>query len=401
MRILHLSTSTSGGAGLAAFRSVKALNTLGVSTDLLSRERLIVDGTEQVCAGSTLTKMKSATVTLLQRQIVQNSEELITTLGIDLFKKKSIPFTLLNEYDVVHLHACYNFFKYDKLLSYFPDKPLVITLHDERLITGGCHYTIGCTEYLSDCSGCPKVHKIAKNWVTREKSKINLAIGRHNLDKLHLVTPSEWLGERVSSVRSFSRVSLSIVRNCVPDFYFRDLKYYRKSSNRKRIGIAASDLQGPYKGFEFFTRSMKEMSNGSNQEIEIVLISNAPHRPTLDWKGAIQFINPKSEMAYLDALDSLDVLCVPSLIDNSPNVTIEALSRGVVVVSSDAGGAGEFPSKVGLKTFIHNDIESFCVAMRDGISVGRLSSAQIVRIQELISGNRHAKSLREIYRSLI
>ena len=58
----------------------------------------------------------------------------------------------LNAWDVLHLHNINGVLSLTELASRFPTKRMVWTLHDMNPMTGTCHYSLGCTEYLSDCS---------------------------------------------------------------------------------------------------------------------------------------------------------------------------------------------------------------------------------------------------------
>ena len=63
-----------------------------------------------------------------------------------------------------------------KLIDKLGDMPIVITLHDQRLLTGGCHYTTTCQGFMSDCSNCPKVSPLGKKIVKHTKVSMNNSI---------------------------------------------------------------------------------------------------------------------------------------------------------------------------------------------------------------------------------
>lgn len=59
------------------------------------------------------------------------------------------------------------------------------------------------------------------------------------------------------------------------------------------------------------------------------------------WRDRFRFEPPRPRAGLLPALREATVCCFPSLWENSPNLCLEAMSEGAVVVGSDAGGMGE------------------------------------------------------------
>jgi glycosyltransferase involved in cell wall biosynthesis len=89
------------------------------------------------------------------------------------------------------------------------------------------------------------------------------------------------------------------------------------------------------------------------------------------------------------------------MIDNSPNVVLEALARNVVVAASDSGGTGEIPQKLGLKTFRFGDVRNFVSVLSQCLANPRLTKSQSNHLESLISETTHATQLIKIYESII
>ena len=63
--------------------------------------------------------------------------------------------------DIVNIHWVSNFFSLDNLLRvHNKGKPTVITMHDENLYTGGCHYRNNCQGYKERCKNCIQMPEI-------------------------------------------------------------------------------------------------------------------------------------------------------------------------------------------------------------------------------------------------
>jgi glycosyltransferase involved in cell wall biosynthesis len=401
MRVIHLSTTVSGGAGRAALRSVDALNFSGVEAILFSR----VESREILSKKDKFSELKvsrlSSTSTILQRFLVQNSDELITTCSIDMIQKSREIRDFIEEFDVIHLHASYNFFSPEKLLAWFRNKPIAITLHDQRLLTGGCHYSTYCKGLYSNCTSCPKVRALARSRVEQSKMAMKIAITNSNKQKLHLVAPSQWMKSQIELVPEYTEVSSSVVYNCIPNSFFTDSLRFGNEKESLRVGIVATDLSSPYKGFDFFLRGILNFIRLRGISIEVVLVTNGTTQ-TIKRKGLeIKTVCPKDDSDYLSTLDSLDVVCVPSTIDNSPNVITEALARGVMVVASNSGGTGEIPDILGISTFTYGDIDDFCKVLAKSINHRRITNGQHQLLRTVVSEESHALDLQTIYKSMI
>ena len=81
MKVAHLATSAKGGAGSAAFRMDRALKSIGVDSNFYvplrrSKSEEIFD-----LRITKLDAKKSSAVTFLQRELLQKTSELITTVS--------------------------------------------------------------------------------------------------------------------------------------------------------------------------------------------------------------------------------------------------------------------------------------------------------------------------------
>jgi glycosyltransferase involved in cell wall biosynthesis len=401
MRVLHLSTTTSGGAGRAAVRSVDALKLLGIDAKLLSRD----DAKEQLSEISKYRSIKfsakSSTTTILQRLLLQNSNELITTLSTDLFQESQEILESIQDFNIIHLHASYNFFNPMTLMDKLGEIPIVMTLHDERLITGGCHYTTTCQGFMSNCSNCPKVSLLGKKLVKHTKVSMNNSIKSSGNRRIHLITPSNWLQNQIIGISEFAKVPNAQIYNCIPDSFFTESLIGHAQEQEFRVGMIATDIFSPYKGFEFFMKGISYLKKYYGMKLKVVLVTNKKMRNYLNSDVDVELAFPKDNEGYLQILDSLSVACVPSSSDNSPNVIAETLARGVVVVASNSGGAGEIPSALGLQTFKYGDLESFCESMILGLTRNRLTLEQQSSLKNMVSEETHAKKLLKIYKSMI
>ena len=401
MKVIHLSTTISGGAGRAAVRSVQALNSIGIESTLLSRN----EARDNLSGKSNFQKIVmsgiSSAITIGQKALIQNSEELITAFSFDIFRNREVLKEFVRDFDVVHLHAAYNFFTPAKVINWLRDIPLAITLHDQRLLTGGCHYATHCLGIVSNCSNCPKVKKIARKTVEYRKKEIGLSMIQSNRRKLHLIAPSKWMQNEINNSPGSREISSSVVYNCVPNSFFIGSNIEVLHEKFPQVGIIATDFSSPYKGIEFFLEGMSFFSKKYGIDVEVVVITSDIRKKIVSSEVALTVVSPKDDGDYLKILDNLSVVCVPSSIDNSPNVITEALARRIMVLASTAGGTGEIPNKIGINTFQYGNLGDFADNLAIALTQKRTTEEQDVSLRELVSETVHASKLKNIYESMI
>ena len=148
--------------------------------------------------------------------------------------------------DIIHLHVLHHgYTDYNMLFKYLAKVqiPVVYTMHDMWAFTGGCyHYTMeDCNEFSVSCENCP-----AKNFqldCEKRQTKKMYNVKKQllgEIEKLHIVTVSEWVREELQ--RSFLA---DIPVTVIPNGVYRNADYglyaqESKTSVRKRIICVAA-----------------------------------------------------------------------------------------------------------------------------------------------------------------
>ena len=393
MKILQLATSIEGGAGRAVLRSHQALLENGFDSTLIYLKGKSTSPTEKLILfpRSKIDKIKSKAITLLQSRFVQLNNELISTFSLDVLHKKS---ELLSGYDVIHLHAMYNFVGSESLeILRKLNTPVVITMHDMRLATGGCHYSGECQAYKSNCENCPLVRSFAKDRVKR--SKINQAVALKQLGNLTVITPSSWLREAVKELNEFKGARIIKVNNPVPGMYF--------SKNRKsersivKIGFIAANLNNPYKGLDTFVAAMNILFNKADFNFSVLFMGDGEIsgiEKGLSWEKK----SSRSDADVTEFYKEIDLLCVPSTEDNSPSVISEALASGVSVIGTEIGGIPEILTEFGMPTIKPQDAEALATAVSESLKhVTAIDQRELAN--EMFSYKSYTEALTKIYLS--
>ena len=354
MKIIQLATSLNGGAGSAALRMNNALNIVGADSTIVSRYGISGTSGAEIIATkiSSVKKLESSMVTLWQSKIMQKNNDLVTPLSVTTSRVKN---NLLAQVDIIHIHAYYNFLNNSSLRRILAlGKPTLFTLHDQRLFTGGCHYSRDCKKFQKICSTCPQVRKPFAYFVEKAFSK--QADMFRFVNNVELVSPSHWLANFARTGEISKNLPVHVVRNPVPRIFFETkVKEYKTLNGALRVAFIATKLHNPYKELALFTKAINEYSIGSSRKICVVLVGSGII-PKFESAVQIENIQPSndSEMALL--LNTIDLVIVPSNQDNSPSVISEALAVGVPVIGSDAGGIPEILRNFQMPIFPVGDV---------------------------------------------
>ena len=214
MKVVHISTSKHGGAGIAAFRIHEALNKFGeIDSYFLQRTENddIVNNTYQIKAETKKENFLSKVKRRLNRtndleyrnkrnEINKSRNFEIATFPESSFRIEDHP--LIKDADIIHLHWVADFLNYPTFFKRIK-KPIVWTLHDMNPFQGLFHYKndeINNEETLGDFD-----KKILK-----EKIK-----SIHKNKNINIITLCNWMHEESSKSEAFKKYTHSIIPNFI------------------------------------------------------------------------------------------------------------------------------------------------------------------------------------------
>ena len=288
---------------------------------------------------SKIEKLKSSALTAFQSYFLQGSDQLLTAVSKNSFKNKEIN---LNSYHVIHIHAYYNLFSTHQIIELcqnYPQKKFFVTLHDERFLTGGCHYSQGCSNVLHGCKKCPQATPLGKFFVQHDyKMKLKEL---HSLSNLQLISPSGWLKE-LARVSPATRDLVShVVRNPVPKVFF-DAKPALIGVNPWRIAFVSAHLGTRMKGLMTLIKALNLIAEkGFSDSFELVLVGHGQVPDFLDTRIKFENFFSGTDEETAKILGTCHVLALPSIQDNLPSTMTEALCAGLSVVGTKTGGIDE------------------------------------------------------------
>jgi len=395
MKVLHLTTSIRGGAGIAAQRLASAADTFS-QTEIFSRETIEACPKERV-PGTRNRQLISKFVSAIQTPGVISKHSLVTPLSVSFYKNIS-KVLKCTAWDVVHIHATYNFLRFVDIARIFEFCPkVVVTLHDERFYTGGCHYSIGCKNYYSRCKECPQIRGPLKGLVESQHIRDLASLPSFRGRNLTITAPSSWLACSASKSSLLSSFRIEVIRNCVPNIFFESPQLATSSSNSPhkliRLGFVSNNLNNPYKGIETLLSSYKLLRGASRRNFSLKFLGNGKLRTN----EALELSSSNSDLETRVFLESIDVLVVPSKEDNLPNVILEALATGKIVVGSAVGGIQEILNLFRMPTFTPGNAKELSDVL-DGLHLEAYDAKNISNQARALFGIEViANNLREIY----
>jgi len=252
--------------------------------------------------------------------------------------------------DMVHMHVLHGYYVNVPMLFHYINKvqiPCIWTFHDCHAFTGKCGYFFDCRQWEQGCKSCPYLKSYPSSLLldcTRKmwKDKKGLfTVG----EKKWIVTPSFWLQTEVEK-SFFSKYSCVTINNGIDTentFYPRDREALRKKygflSEEKLILGVAVGYRDERKGVEYIIQLAKDLE----KRAKVILIGwNKENNGLL--KGCENIITLKNILnkdMLADYYSMADVFVIPSLAENYPTTSLEAMACGTPVVGFGVGGITE------------------------------------------------------------
>jgi glycosyltransferase involved in cell wall biosynthesis len=249
--------------------------------------------------------------------------------------------------DILHCHNLHGgYFDLRQLVGLSQAFPIVITMHDEWLLTGHCAYTLGCMRWEKGCGQCPDLtiyppirrDFTAKNYLRKQSIYRN--------SRLLIATPSQWLMNRVQA-SMLQPVETRLIPNGV------DLNIFHPCSKehaRLALGLPQNVFillttgnrmkQNPFKDYYTIEKAVRLARLGDGEAIFISLGGDAGN----EILGSVHV----SHIGYTDDVakvaqyyQAADVFLHAAHSDNFPTSILEALACGKPVIATAVGGVPE------------------------------------------------------------
>lgn len=320
MRIIQLSTGHLGGAGLAARRLNDQLNQSGVDSIFvaLAQKGFFPGVNELQVERNIVVKALGASMAAVQRSF--SDQTLMTSVS----KSSNVVSRIMQfanpQETIIQIHNWQNIINFKDIYEMQElGFKIILTLHDQRFFTGGCHYSYSCSGYESSCLECPQVPK-AFTKIPRQSLEYSKGI-TFRKHSIKVVGPSQWIIDLAGKSSVLRQIGSEVVPNVLGETWLKVVRNISFKKNAKfTIGVASMDPDSYIKGGDII------------QEIQ-------SHLPASDY--SIIYLSNFENREQARFWEQIDCLFVPSRADNSPNVIHEAKSLGIPIVATKTGGIPE------------------------------------------------------------
>jgi len=336
--ILHISTARpQSGAGGAALSTHLSLRKRGIDSKMLFLAGVCDESRGLYSFADTPYRkgLRLAVTTLDRLPLVpyRNRKQLFSP---GLFGQSLQVHPLVQAADLIHLNwVNFGFVDVDNLKQL--EKPIVWTMHDMWAFTGGCHYSMGCERYTSQCGSCPVLGSDAENDLSSRCQRRKL---RANGADVSWVGVSSWIAEQARASTLLRGKTVDVIHSGIDTDVFRphDQASARRELNLpagcKLILLGAHDLRSSFKGLQYSLDALKAVDSGYT----VVTFGHESIDPSTISQQLIHlgFIQDPQRMAQL--YSAADLFLATSVAEAFGKTVAEAQCCGTPVVAFDGTG---------------------------------------------------------------
>ena len=333
MKILILSTNDFSGAGKAAEKLNKCLNSINIE----SQHRVLIKYSNIKNKNNfknNIHKLKGKTNSIIGKINGKNIKEFqsLSIFPTNLHKEIN-----KSDFDIVNLTWINEYLSIEDIGKI--EKPIVWTLCDMWPIGGVNHYD----EYSENAFwrkenfGKNNSISLLDKWIIKRKIKY------WKNRNLNFIAPSQWIydcarGSAISQDFQIRKIPWPIDRKLFKPMDKIELrKKFNLPINKKIILFNSfSGIYSKRKGWDIFFEILKKynnnfdvliIGNGSNENI------NSQIKNKLHWFGKID-----NDLKLAELINCADAMVLPSRMDNLPQTGLEAQSCGLPIVTFNANG---------------------------------------------------------------
>lgn len=267
---------------------------------------------------------------------------------------------IVHHYDIIQCHNLHGHYFDLRILPYLSKKSnLVHTLHDMWIFTGHCAHSFSCERWREGCSKCPNLSSSYP--IIRDNAGSNLKIKSQIFvkSKFHIITPSQWLMNKVhQSILKPAIISSKVIPNGVDIEIFKPPE--NKDEVRKLLGFSRDELiilftangicNNQWKDFMTMREAIKMLAHDTCLPIRFIALGD-DGPPELLGSARIEFIPYIRDMTLVARyFQSADLYIHAALADTFPNTILEAMACGLPIVATAIGGIPEMilPDRTGI-----------------------------------------------------
>jgi glycosyltransferase involved in cell wall biosynthesis len=345
IKVVQIQYSTESG-GSSAFRLQRAFLGAGIDSGIISlqRDRFPKDKIKYLRIKA---KLISKVDEKLHSYLVRSKLEEPGLFSYPILGSNIAQMEECKNADYIYIHWALNGFlnlkSFEQLAKL--NKPVIIVMHDMWPITGGCHYSFECENYLKECGNCPMFIKSQKNDFSQKGFDRKFKFySKYN--NLFFVSPSKWLYNCAKKAMLTKEKPIFYIPNILDNTIFKPInKTHAKQilnidPTETVIAFGAVSVDSSRKGWAYLQKAM-EILHGQKElkNISVLIFGNGNQKIADAMPFKIRFMGfLRDEYSTSLVYNAADVFIVPSVADNQPTTVQESLSCGTPVVGFEVGG---------------------------------------------------------------
>lgn len=411
MKIAHISHTDAGaGAGRAAYRIHRSLRELGQDSHMFVGSKRTNDPTVipvvSTGLGRLAAKVSEYSEVKTARRMTAPDAGLVSLARFGYFNPSTDP--RVTSADVICNYWLGGGFVRPEAFAGIR-KPIVWRLSDVWPFTGGCHYPARCERYRQSCGECPQLAAPAPRDATQR-----LIERKHNAWRelnLTIAAPSNWMADLARKSTLFGERRIEVIPTGVDTDTYRPME---RTQARARWGIpqdktvilfGAMDTADPRKGFAQLQGALQYVAGTDQRHQLLAVIFGQSGLVAADIPIASKFLGRlEDDAALVAAYCAADMVIVPSLEDNLPNVGLEAIACGAPVIGFNVCGMRDIVQH-GVNGALANKVDAAAlaaeiIAMLESGQIVQMSANARTRAQARFSLTKQAQSYLELYQEL-
>lgn len=350
MRILHVASGKTGGAFRAGKRLYEIQAESGIDVHFLTNHDR-----------STFKRVMSRFYTLYSHLITRSEFGIMSVYsmnGLKITKIKEI------NPDIIHIHNWFNLLSVRQLRKLSKEFPIVFTMHDERLLTGGCHNHLDCAEFNSGCGNCPALRLPISKRVRKARIQSERLIHENNV---RITSPSNWLKKEVEE-STFGIIHPIVLPNPLSKAFYEhsDEIDTGNSTDAQQLLFIAANPWVRLKGLNRLIRALIEIEKEGSHKFSLTVVGNVTRGTQVP--NFVRLAGTVEDANLVHEIIKSDLVFVPSYSENLPSVISESQYLGNVVVATNVGGIPEMISDMSTG-LIQRDQESFVDLVRRALDL--------------------------------
>lgn len=337
-KVLHITTSIDGGAGIAAARVHEGLLDLGIKSNMLvlsMNQRTCRQGHQyipQKLRGffnrlyNKLYKYLGFFKNIYTAKDIKGEFEIFTT-PFTHFRPEWLK--LVKEADIIHLHWVAMFINYPSFFKAIKGKKIVWTLHDMNPFLGGFHYK-------GDRDNNPHLIKQENEFVQIKKSS-------YENQNINMIFLNQWMKKESDKEGVFNKFPYHIIPNCIDFNTFKISEKTREKynilSDERVLLFASQSLKNKRKGFDLLIQTLEQLKD---EKLTLLTFGGGDFDFESETIRQIHLGSIYDPTVMSDVYNCADLFILPTREDNLPNVMLEAWACGIPVISFDNGGMQDY-----------------------------------------------------------